>query len=100
MIQFLIFYLIGFFLTLTFFKFFGKKIKRFDFDSIPKFFSKKIKSFDFDSIPQENRWPDEWESNKEFYIGMSVFWFISIPISMIFVIVISVYKFCEWYLGK
>lgn len=84
MIRFLIFYLIGFFLTLTFFKFFGKKIK----------------SFDFDSIPQENRWPDEWESNKEFYIGMSIFWFISIPISMIFVIILLVYKFSEWYLGK
>jgi hypothetical protein len=79
----MIIYPIGFLLTLTFFKFFGKRIN----------------DIDYDSIKPEDRWPDDWESNNDFYIGMSTFWFMTMPMWLIAGIVMVIYKFSKWYLN-
>ena len=74
-------YPIGFLLTLTFFKFFGKRI-----------------GFDWDSINEEDRWPDDPQSNAEAYTMYSAVW----PVMLLFGIVIGtikiVFKFGEWFI--
>jgi hypothetical protein len=66
-------YLIGFFITLTFFKFFGKQ-------------------FGFDSDQYD------WNSNEEGYTILSCIWFITIIVLIIRSIVKLVQKFTAWYL--
>ena len=75
-------YLIGFVISLTIWIFFGKKIDK----------------MDYDSIKPEDRWPDDWESNNDFYIGMSTFWFLTMPMWMVAGIVILIYRISKWYL--
>ena len=66
-------YLIGFFTTLTFFKFFGK-------------------TFGFDDDHYD------WNSNEEAYTVLSCIWFITIVVLIIRSIVGLIQKFAEWYL--
>lgn len=71
-------YLIGFFITLTFLKLFGKLI-----------------GFDYDG---GSTWPDEWQSNAEAYTVFSFIWFVFIPMLIIMGTVKILYKASEWYL--
>jgi len=71
-------YLIGFFITLTFLKLFGKRI-----------------GFDYDG---GSTWIDEWQSNAEAYIVFSFMWFIFIPALIIFSAIKILCKASEWYL--
>jgi hypothetical protein len=66
-------YLIGFFVTLTFLKFFGKALK-----------------LDTDHY--------EWKSNEEGYTVLSCIWFITILVFGIKGIVKLPLKFTKWYL--
>jgi len=76
-------YLIGFFLTLTFFKYFGVKI-----------------GFDYDKWESESGWYDDWESNEQAFTAFSLFWFIVIPILLILGIFKMIFNFGKWYLNK
>ena len=66
-------YLIGFFATLTFFKFFGKQF-----------------GFDDDHY--------DWKSNEDGYTVLSCIWFVTITYFSIRNIVKSIQKFTAWYL--
>ena len=61
-------YPIGFLLTLTFFKYFGKRI-----------------GFDYDRDVNDNDWYDDYGSNAEAYLVFSVIW----PITMTLLILIG-----------
>ena len=75
MITGIIIYLIGFFLTLTFLKYYGVKI-----------------GFDYDK--QENSW-DDWDSNAQAYTAFSTFWFAVVPMWIAVGIGVAIYKFCK-----
>ena len=74
-------YIVGFILTLTILKFFGKKF-----------------GFDFDSVSVEDRWPDDWDSNAEAYTAFSLFWPLTLIIGVVFGSVALVFNFCKWYI--
>jgi uncharacterized membrane protein YkvI len=80
MITGIIIYLIGFFLTLTFLKYYGVKI-----------------GFDYDK--QENSW-DDWDSNAQAYTAFSIMWFAVVPMWTVAAIMVGTYKFCKWYLKR
>ena len=74
-------YLIGFFLTLTFLKFFGKKL-----------------GLDYTRDKDETYWPDDYRDNAEAYMTFSTFWPIIVPLGMIAIVGILAMKFARWYI--
>ena len=83
MITIITIYIIGFFLTLTFFKYFGVKI-----------------GFDYDKYASEGGWYDDWESNEQAFTAFSLFWPVIIPMMLIIGIFKMIFKFGKWYLKK
>lgn len=79
MITAIIIYIIGFLLTLTFFKLFGVKI-----------------GFDYTN----NTSYDDWHSNEQAFTAFSLFWPIIIPMLLIIGSFKMVFKFGEWYIKK
>ena len=77
MITILTIYIIGFLLTLTFFKYFGLKI-----------------GFDYDSERDE----DDWRSNTQAFTAFSLLWVIIIPMLLILGSFKMIFKFGKWYL--
>jgi hypothetical protein len=61
----IIIYIVGFFLSLLFWKKFGKKL-----------------GFDYD--PPHDGWYDDWEDNTQAYTSFSMFWFIDLQVLSIF----------------
>ena len=80
MITIITIYIIGFFLTLTFFKYVGVKI-----------------GFDYDNRKME--W-DDWESNEQAFTAFSIFWPVMIPMLLVLGIWKIVFKFGKWYIKK
>jgi ABC-type dipeptide/oligopeptide/nickel transport system permease subunit len=76
---FLIIYIFGFILTLTFLKLFGKKI-----------------GIDYDP-PHEPDY-DDYKNNAEAYLFFSLSWVVTVPIFTVVVIVQLLYKFSQWFL--
>lgn len=70
-------YLIGFILTMTFLKLFGKKIL-----------------MDYDNAGLH----DDYHSNAEAYTVFSSVWFMTIPIGLIIGFIMSIKMFGEWYM--
>ena len=83
MITIITIYIIGFFLTLTFFKYFGVKI-----------------GFDYDKYASEGGWYDDWESNEQAFTAFSLFWPVIIPMMLIIGIFKMIFIFGKWYLKK
>jgi hypothetical protein len=83
MITIITIYIIGFLLTLTFFKYFGMKI-----------------GFDYDKYASEGGWYDDWESNEQAFTAFSLFWPVIIPMMLIIGIFKMIFKFGKWYLKK
>ena len=83
MITIITIYIIGFFLTLTFFKYFGLKI-----------------GFDYDKYASEGGWYDDWESNEQAFTAFSIFWPVIIPTLLVMSIWKIVFKFGKWFLNK
>jgi hypothetical protein len=77
----MIIYPIGFLLTLIFFKFFGKRM-----------------GFDFDVVNEEDRWPDDWNSNAEAFTFFSLLWLVIIPLLLIFGTFKLLFNFGEWFI--
>jgi len=80
MITIITIYIIGFFLTLTFFKYFGVKI-----------------GFDYDNRKME--W-DDWESNEQAFTAFSIFWPVIIPMLLILGSWKTIFTFGKWFLNK
>jgi hypothetical protein len=76
---FVIIYIIGFILTLTFLKVFGKKME-----------------IDYDP-PHEPDY-DDYKNNAEAYLFFSLSWFVTAPIFLVVLIVQSLYKFTQCFL--
>ena len=76
---FFLFYIIGFILTLTFLKLFGKKLE-----------------IDYDP-PHDDDY-DDYKNNAEAYLFFSLSWFVTAPIFLVVVIVQLLYKFAQWFL--
>jgi len=72
-------YIIGFILTLTFLKLYGKKI-----------------GIDYDP-PHEPDY-DDWENNAQAYLAFSITWIVTVPMFTVVVIVKLLYKFSQWFL--
>lgn len=72
-------YVIGFILTLTFLKLFGKKI-----------------GIDFDP-PHESHY-DDWDDNAQAYLFFSIMWVVVAPMFLIVVFFQSLYRFTQWFL--
>jgi ABC-type dipeptide/oligopeptide/nickel transport system permease subunit len=72
-------YIIGFILTLTFLKLFGKKME-----------------IDYDP-PHEPDY-DDWENNAQAYLAFSITWIATVPMFTVVVIVKLLYKFSQWFL--
>ena len=76
---FILIYIVGFILTLTFLKLFGKKME-----------------IDYDP-PHEPDY-DDWENNAQAYLSFSITWIITAPMFTVVVIVKLLYKFSQWFL--
>ena len=76
---FFLFYIIGFILTLTFLKLFGKKME-------------------IDYNPPHDDDYDDYKNNAEAYLFFSLSWFVTAPIFLVVVIVQLLYKFAQWFL--
>jgi hypothetical protein len=76
-------YIIGFLLTLTFFKYFGVKI-----------------GFDYDKYASEGGWYDDWENNEQAFTAFSIFWPVMIPMLLVLGIFKMIFKFGKWFLNK
>jgi hypothetical protein len=76
---FFLFYIIGFILTLTFLKLYGKKME-----------------IDYDPPHDEDY--DDYKNNAEAYLFFSLSWFVTAPIFLVVVIVQLLYKFAQWFL--
>ena len=76
---FFLFYIIGFILTLTFLKLFGKKLE-----------------IDYDP-PHDDDY-DDYKNNAEAYLFFSLSWFVTAPIFLVVAIVQLLYKFAQWFL--
>jgi len=83
MITIITIYIIGFFLTLTFFKYFGVKI-----------------GFDYDRNENEIHGWDDWDSNEQAFTAFSLFWPIIIPMLLVMGIIRGTFLFCKWYLKR
>ena len=77
----MIIYPIGFLLTITFFKFFGKRI-----------------GFDYDRNENDEYWYDDWDSNVQAYTAFSLMWPAMIPMLLIIGIFKLIFKFGEWFI--
>jgi hypothetical protein len=73
-----IIYVLGFILTLTFLKVFGKKI-----------------GIDYDSA--DNAY-DDWQDNASAYLAFSICWVVVAPMFIFVVLIKSLYKFTQWFL--
>jgi hypothetical protein len=76
---FIIIYIFGFILTLTFLKLFGKKM-------------------DIDYDPPHEPDYDDYKNNAEAYLFFSLSWVVTVPIFTVVVIVQLLYKFSQWFL--
>jgi hypothetical protein len=76
---FVLIYIVGFILTLTFLKLYGKKI-----------------GFDYDP-PHEGDY-DDWEDNAQAYAFFSFFWIAFVPMASIVGLIRGLYKFTQWFL--
>jgi hypothetical protein len=76
----MIIYPIGFLLTLTFFKYFGERIGMGGYNDI------------------DERWPDDYKSNEEAFIGFSLAWFMIIPVLLVVGMFKLLVKISMWYL--
>ena len=76
-------YIIGFFITLTFFKYFGVKI-----------------GFDYTRNANDIDWYDDWESNEQAFTAFSIFWPIIIPMLLILGSCKTIFTFGKWFLNK
>jgi hypothetical protein len=76
----MIIYPLGFLITLTFFKYFGKRI-----------------GFDYDN---EKTYADygDWESNEEAYFGFATMWFMIVPVLIAVGLFKGLYAISKWYL--
>ena len=74
----LVIYIVGFVLTLTFLKLFGKRI-----------------GIDYDSF--DNNY-DDWDNNAQAYLFFSLFWVVVAPMFLIIVFFKLLYKFTQWFL--
>ena len=74
----IVIYLVGFILTLTFLKLFGKKI-----------------GIDYDS--GDNAY-DDWQDNASAYLFFSITWIVTAPMFIVVVLIKSLYKFTQWFL--
>ena len=83
MITIITIYIIGFLLTLTFFKYFGVKI-----------------GFNYDKKENELHDWDDWASNEQAFTAFSIFWPVIIPMMLIIGIFKMIFKFGKWYLKK
>jgi len=73
-------YPIGFLLTLTFFKYFGKRI-----------------GFDYDEWNKDGYY-DDWENNEQAYFGFATMWFMIVPMLIIVGLFKGLYIISKWYL--
>ena len=78
MIFFLI-YVVGFILTLTFLKLFGKKME-----------------IDYDP-PHENDY-DDYDNNAQAYLTFSIVWIITVPMFTVVATIQLLYKFTQWFM--
>jgi hypothetical protein len=76
----IIIYIVGFILTLTFLKLFGKKLG-IDYDT-------EITYADY----------DDWENNAQAYLAFSITWVVTAPMFIVVVLIKSLYKFTQWFL--
>lgn len=76
---FVIIYIVGFILTLTFFKLFGEKI-----------------GMDYD--PPHYDGYDDWDNNATAYVSFSIGWFIIMPMLSIAGLFKLLLMFSEWFL--
>ena len=76
---FFLFYVVGFILTLTFLKLFGKKM-------------------DIDYDPPHEPDYDDWQNNAQAYLGFSLSWFVTAPMFLIVITIQLLYKFSQWFL--
>jgi len=83
MITIITIYIIGFLLTLTFFKYFGVKI-----------------GFNYDKKENELHGWDDWESNEQAFTAFSIFWPVMIPMLLVMGIFKMIFKFGKWYIKK
>ena len=83
MITIITIYIIGFLLTLTFFKYFGVKI-----------------GFDYTRNANDIDWYDDWESNEQAFTAFSIFWPIIIPMLLILGSCKTIFTFGKWFLNK
>jgi hypothetical protein len=74
-------YPVGFLITLTFFKYFGKRI-----------------GFDYSNKDQSSGWYDDWGSNEEAYFGFSTMWFMIVPVLIVVGLFKGLYIINKWYL--
>jgi len=74
----LLIYIIGFMITLTFLRLFGKKI-----------------GIDYDDVENDH---DDWQNNAQAYLFFSIFWIVTAPMFIIVVIMKLLYRFTEWFL--
>jgi hypothetical protein len=72
-------YIIGFILTLTFLKLFGKKM-----------------GFDYDS-PHDSNY-DDYDDNAQAYLTFSLTWFVVMPMFIVIGTFKLLYKFSQWFL--
>jgi hypothetical protein len=72
-------YIIGFIITLTFLKLFGKKI-----------------GIDYD--PPHGSDYDDWDNNAQAYLSFSLTWVVTAPMFIVVVLIKSLYKFTQWFL--
>ena len=76
---FILIYVVGFILTLTFLKLFGKKL-------------------DIDYDPPHEPDYDDWQNNAQAYLGFSLSWFVTAPMFLIVITIQLLYKFAQWFL--
>ena len=74
-----IIYIVGFILTLTFLKLFGKKL-----------------GINYD--PPHVSDYDDWENNAQAYLAFSITWIATVPMFLVVVFFKSLYKFTQWFL--
>ena len=76
---FFLFYIIGFILTLTFLKLYGKKM-----------------GIDYDPPHDEDY--DDYKNNAEAYLFFSLSWFVTAPMFIVVATIQLLYKFTQWFM--
>ena len=77
---FVLYYFIGFMVTLTFLKLFGKKV-----------------GIDYDNHNEYHSY-DDWDNNAQAYTFFSLMWFVVAPLYIIIMTFFLLYKFVEAFL--